>query len=38
MPFNPTSGKPYRGGNTIQLTVVGMHKGYEGPRWLTSFD
>src|SRR5688572_31328609 len=35
MPFNPTSGKQYRGGNTIQLMVVGMRNGYEDPRWLT---
>jgi antirestriction protein ArdC len=35
MPFNPTSTQPYRGGNAIQLMVVGMHRGYEDPRWLT---
>src|SRR2546430_15254058 len=35
MPMNPTSGKPYRGGNAIHLMVVGMRKGYEDPRWLT---
>jgi len=35
MPFNPTSGKQYRGGNTIHLMVVGMRNGYEDPRWLT---
>ena len=35
MPFNPTSIKPYRGGNVIHLMVVGMRKGYEDPRWLT---
>src|SRR5438034_9883754 len=35
MPMNPTSGKPYRGGNTIHLMVVGMRQGYEDPRWLT---
>src|SRR5881296_58845 len=35
MPLNPTSGKPYRGGNAIHLMVVGMRKGYEDPRWLT---
>src|SRR5881392_2300243 len=27
MPMNPTSGKPYRGGNAIHLMVVGMRKG-----------
>src|SRR5437762_4892429 len=35
MPMNPTSGKPYRGGNAIHLMVVGMRKGCEDPRWLT---
>jgi antirestriction protein ArdC len=35
MPFNPTSGKLYRGGNAIHLMVVGMRNGYEDPRWLT---
>src|SRR5437867_7757166 len=35
MPMNPTSEKPYRGGNAIHLMVVGMRKGYEDPRWLT---
>jgi len=24
MPMNPTSGKPYRGGNAVHLMVVGM--------------
>ena len=35
MPMNPTSGKPYRGGNAVHLMVVGMRQGYEDPRWLT---
>src|SRR5437867_7925405 len=35
MPMNPTSGKPYRGGNAVHLMVVAMRKGYEDPRWLT---
>src|SRR2546427_7112593 len=35
MPMNPTSGKPYRGGNAIHLMVVGMRQSYEDPRWLT---
>ncbi len=35
MPFNPTSGKHYRGGNAVHLMVMGMSKGYEDPRWLT---
>lgn len=35
MPMNPTSGKPYRGGNVLQLMLNGMKAGYEDPRWLT---
>jgi antirestriction protein ArdC len=35
MSMNPTSGKPYRGGNVIQLMLSGMKGGYEDPRWLT---
>jgi antirestriction protein ArdC len=35
MPLNPTSGKPYRGGNAIHLMVNSMRRGYEDPRWLT---
>src|SRR5262245_51916221 len=35
MPFNPTTGKSYRGGNAVHLMVVGMRNGYEDPRWLT---
>ena len=35
MPLNPTSGKPYRGGNAIHLMVSSMRKGYEDPRWVT---
>jgi antirestriction protein ArdC len=35
MPMNPTSGKPYRGGNVIQLMMSGMKSSYEDPRWLT---
>src|SRR5437763_16122212 len=35
MPVNPTSGKPYRGGDSIHLMVVGMRQGYEDPRWFT---
>ena len=32
MPMNPTSGKPYRGGNAVHLMVVGMRNGYESCR------
>jgi antirestriction protein ArdC len=35
MPLNPTSGKPYRGGNAIHLMVSGMRRGFEDIRWLT---
>ena len=35
MPFNPTSEKPYRGGNAIHLMLTGTSRGYEDPRWLT---
>lgn len=35
MPFNPVSGKPYRGGNVVQLMVVASSHGYDDPRWVT---
>jgi antirestriction protein ArdC len=35
IPYNPTTNKPYRGGNIIALMVSGMRKGYTDPRWLT---
>jgi antirestriction protein ArdC len=35
LPFNPTSGKTYRGGNAIHLMAMGSRHGYEDPRWLT---
>ena len=35
MPMNPTSGKPYRGGNALQLMVSGMRNSFEDPRWIT---
>jgi len=35
MPSNPTSEKPYRGGNAIHLMLTGTSRGYEDPRWLT---
>jgi antirestriction protein ArdC len=34
-PFNPKSGKPYRGGNALHLLAVGMKNGYSDPRWMT---
>ena len=35
LPFNPVSGKSYRGGNVVQLMVVASSKGYDDPRWVT---
>ncbi len=35
MPSNPTTEKPYRGGNAIHLMSVATIRGYEDPRWLT---
>jgi antirestriction protein ArdC len=35
VPFNPTTGKAYRGGNIIALMVSGMRHGYGDPRWMT---
>jgi len=35
IPYNPTTHKPYRGGNVIALMVAGMRKGYTDPRWMT---
>ena len=35
MPMNPTTDKPYRGGNAIHLLTVGLQKNYDDPRWMT---
>ena len=35
MPYNPTTNKPYRGGNVLALMIAGMRKGYTDPRWMT---
>src|SRR3954447_9857043 len=35
MPFNPTTDKPYRGGNAVHLMATGLSRGYEDPRWMT---
>jgi antirestriction protein ArdC len=35
LPFNPTSGRTYRGGNVIHLMMVATRNGFEDPRWLT---
>jgi antirestriction protein ArdC len=34
-PFNPTTGKSYRGGNILSLMVASMRKGYTDPRFCT---
>jgi antirestriction protein ArdC len=34
-PFNPTSNRPYRGGNALHLMAVAARNGYQDPRWLT---
>jgi len=35
MLYNPTTNKPYRGGNVLALMIGGMRKGYCDPRWMT---
>ena len=35
MPLNPTTDKPYRGGNALHLIAVAAKNGYQDPRWLT---
>ena len=35
MPLNPTSEKPYRGGNAVHLMAIGVTRGYDDPRWMT---
>lgn len=35
MPFNPTSGKEYRGGNAVNLMASALEQGFSDPRWLT---
>jgi antirestriction protein ArdC len=35
VPMNPTSGRPYQGGNAIHLMASALRKGYEDPRWMT---
>jgi putative DNA primase/helicase len=35
LPYNPTSGKPYKGANSLYLTAIGLGKGYSDPRWAT---
>src|SRR4051812_22360872 len=33
--FNPTTNKPYRGGNIISLMCASLRKRYKDPRWMT---
>lgn len=35
MPMNPTTDKPYRGGNAVHLLTIGLQKNYDDPRWMT---
>ena len=35
MPLNPTSEKPYRGGNAVHLMAIGVTRSYDDPRWMT---
>jgi antirestriction protein ArdC len=35
VPFNPTSERPYRGGNAIHLMATALRGGYDDPRWMT---
>ncbi len=34
-PFNPTTEKPYRGGNAVYLMAVAARRGYDDPRWMS---
>lgn len=35
LPFNPTTGRGYRGGNALHLMAVATNNGYDDARWLT---
>jgi antirestriction protein ArdC len=35
MPYNPTTNRPYRGGNVLALAIAAMRKGFDDPRWCT---
>ena len=35
LPFNPTTGKAYRGANSLWLSLVAASKGFDDPRWAT---
>ena len=35
LPYNPTTGSPYRGMNAMWLLAAGQEQGYADPRWMT---
>jgi antirestriction protein ArdC len=35
LPMNPTTDRPYRGGNAVHLMATEIQRGYDDPRWLT---
>lgn len=35
MPVSVATGKPYRGGNALQLYITSLERGYSNPRWMT---
>lgn len=35
IPMNPTTDKPYRGGNAVHLIATALQRGYDDPRWMT---
>ena len=35
LPHNPTTERGYRGGNALHLIAVGVHRGYNDPRWMS---
>lgn len=35
LPYNPTTGKAYRGGNRVMLWIASMVNGWEDNRWVT---
>lgn len=34
-PINPTTERPYRGGNAVHLLATALQRGYDDPRWMT---
>lgn len=35
LPYNPTTGKAYRGGNMVMLWIAAMESGFADSRWMT---